>query len=41
MAAEREVERFPGATLHWFDGADHYPHWGSPAAAKLILETTS
>jgi pimeloyl-ACP methyl ester carboxylesterase len=39
--ADRATERFPDATLHWFDGAGHYPHWDTPGeAAELILETT-
>ena len=39
--ADRALDRFPEATLHWFDGAGHYPHWDAPAeATDLILETT-
>ena len=39
--AGRALDRFPDATLYWFDGAGHYPHWDSPAeATELILETT-
>lgn len=39
--AGRALDRFPDASLYWFDSAGHYPHWDSPAeATELILETT-
>lgn len=39
--AKRATHRFPNATLHWFDGSGHYPHWDAPEeAAELILSNT-
>ncbi len=35
------IERFPGASLHWFEHCGHFPHWDQPAeAAALILAST-
>ena len=40
--AERAVDRFPGARLHWFEDSGHYPHWDAPdEAAELILTSTA
>jgi pimeloyl-ACP methyl ester carboxylesterase len=39
--AERALERFPAARLHWFEGSGHYTHWDAPAEAiRLILAST-
>ena len=39
--AQRARELFPDATLHWFPGCGHFPHWDQPHdAARLILEAT-
>jgi pimeloyl-ACP methyl ester carboxylesterase len=39
--AATALQRFPDATLHWFDGCGHFPHWDRPAeAAGLILSST-
>jgi pimeloyl-ACP methyl ester carboxylesterase len=39
--AATALQRFPDATLHWFDGCGHFPHWDSPAeTAELILRST-
>ncbi|WP_127782136.1 alpha/beta fold hydrolase [Rhodococcus sp. X156] len=36
------AERFPSATLHWFDRCGHFPHWDSPEeTTRLILQSTS
>jgi pimeloyl-ACP methyl ester carboxylesterase len=35
------IERFPDATLHWFDRCGHFPHWDqSEQTAELILANT-
>lgn len=40
--AERALELFPDARLHWFDRCGHFPQWDAPReASRLILETTS
>ena len=34
------LERFPDATLHWFDSCGHYPHWDQPEqTAAFILDS--
>lgn len=39
--AKLATERFPDATLHWFDKSGHYPHWDQPGqTADLILANT-
>lgn len=39
--AERALEHFPDATLHWFHACGHFPHWDRPAdAVRLILDST-
>lgn len=39
--AKLATERFPDATLHWFDKSGHYPHWDQPEqTADLILAST-
>lgn len=39
--AERALQRFPGARLHWFERCGHFPHWDQPEqAVRLILEAT-
>lgn len=39
--ADRAIERFPGARLHWFDRCGHFPHWDKPAeTSELILQAT-
>lgn len=39
--AERALELFPMARLHWFENCGHFPHWDVPAeAARLILAST-
>ena len=35
------MERFPDATLHWFDKCGHFPHWDQPVeTARVILRAT-
>lgn len=35
-------ERFPDASLHWFDASGHFPHWDQPErTARLILDSTN
>lgn len=39
--AQRAVQLFPDATLHWFNDCGHFPHWDQPHdTARLILRTT-
>ncbi|MET0900312.1 MAG: alpha/beta fold hydrolase [Mycobacterium sp.] len=39
--AQRAVELFPDARLHWFEHCGHFPHWDRPAeTVRLILEAT-
>jgi pimeloyl-ACP methyl ester carboxylesterase len=39
--AETAMHRFPDASLHWFDGCGHFPHWDQPdEAVRLILDAT-
>lgn len=39
--AKVAMDRFPDATLHWFDKCGHFPHWDQPEqAADLILAST-
>lgn len=39
--ARLALERFPDATLHWFDRCGHFPHWDQPEqAADMILAST-
>lgn len=39
--AETAMERFPEATLHWFEGCGHFPHWDRPKeTTRLILDST-
>lgn len=39
--AKVALERFPDATLHWFDKCGHFPHWDQPAeTARVILGGT-
>ena len=39
--AERALELFPMARLHWFEGCGHFPHWDVPQeAARMILRST-
>jgi pimeloyl-ACP methyl ester carboxylesterase len=40
--AARAVRLFPDATLHWFSGCGHFPHWDQPEeTAALILDAQS
>lgn len=40
--AQRAVELFPDAHLHWFDRCGHFPQWDQPAeTTRLILDGTS
>lgn len=40
--AKTAQQKFPDATLHWFDHSGHFPHWDQPAqTAQLILESTA
>jgi len=40
--ANRVVELFPDATLHWFDKCGHFPQWDQPAqTVELILQSTA
>lgn len=39
--AERAMDRFPNAGLHWFEDAGHYPHWDAPRETiEFILDAT-
>ncbi len=39
--AERALELFPMARLHWFEDCGHFPQWDVPGeAARLILAST-
>lgn len=39
--AKLAAERFPDATVHWFDRCGHFPHWDQPEqTAELILANT-
>ncbi len=39
--AKRVIEKFPGASIHWFDDCGHFPQWDSPdATARMILART-
>ena len=39
--AERATQLFPDASLHWFSGCGHFPHWDRPRETeRLILEST-
>ena len=39
--AQRALQRFPDAKLHWFDSCGHFPHWDRPAeTVRLILDST-
>ena len=39
--AKLAQERFPQATLHWFDSCGHFPHWDVPMeTVDLILSST-
>lgn len=40
--ANRALDLFPNARLHWFEDCGHFPHWDVPeAAARLILASTT
>lgn len=40
--AQRAIELFPDARLHWFANCGHFPQWDQRAeTVQLILETTS
>jgi pimeloyl-ACP methyl ester carboxylesterase len=40
--AQRALELFPNARLHWFDDCGHFPQWDVPAeAAEVILENSA
>ncbi|OZC75031.1 alpha/beta hydrolase [Rhodococcus sp. 06-418-5] len=39
--AKVALERFPDATLHWFEKCGHFPHWDQPTeTARVILRAT-
>lgn len=39
--AQRALERFPNARLHWFERSGHFSQWDEPVeAARLILAST-
>ncbi len=39
--AERALELFPGATLHWFEDCGHFPMWDKPQeTVQVILGST-
>ena len=39
--AERALERFPDAKLHWFEDCGHFPMWDRPEeAVRVILDNT-
>jgi len=40
--AQRALQLFPDAQLHWFDACGHFPQWDSPQeTVRLILESTA
>jgi pimeloyl-ACP methyl ester carboxylesterase len=40
--ADRALDRFPEAHLHWFDHCGHFPQWDVPQqTVQLILQRTS
>lgn len=40
--AQRALELFPDARLHWFENCGHFPHWDVPQqTTRLILVSTS
>lgn len=40
--AQRALQLFPDARLHWFDRCGHFPHWDAPEeTVRLILEMRS
>lgn len=40
--AQRALQLFPDARLHWFERCGHFPQWDAPQeAARLILDNTS
>ena len=40
--AARALDKFPSATLRWFNDCGHFPHWDQPdAASRFILRSTS
>lgn len=40
--AKVALQRFPEATLHWFDRCGHFPHWDAPQeTVDLILSSCS
>jgi pimeloyl-ACP methyl ester carboxylesterase len=40
--AERALQLFPDARIHWFEHCGHYPHWDAPEeTTRLILATTA
>jgi pimeloyl-ACP methyl ester carboxylesterase len=39
--AQRAVNSFPDAQLHWFEQSGHFPQWDAPLeTVRLVLETT-
>ena len=39
--AQRAVEAFPNATLHWFEKSGHFPMWDEPEeTVRVILDAT-
>lgn len=39
--AQRALDAFPGAELHWFDGCGHFPAWDKPTqTVDLIVHAT-
>jgi pimeloyl-ACP methyl ester carboxylesterase len=39
--AQRALERFPDAKLHWFEDCGHFPMWDKPAeTVQVILNNT-
>ena len=41
LQAERALELFPDARLHWFDHSGHFPQWDVPQqTVRLILSST-
>ena len=40
--ADRAMEAFPQATLHWFERSGHFPMWDQPdETVRVILDATS
>lgn len=39
--ANKAMELFPNATLHWFDKCGHFPQWDQPAETVELIVTST